>query len=429
LFVPVLVASGLSVANVPSWSYPVAYALLASALAVSPYAMPPRLRDILFGPFLATGHVVAIGAGLLALLVVGIGPDERWYLPATAVALASFYWLQCALALRATEEWPAGSLGFDRIAAGRGLQDAAFLASGAAVVSLAYAIELGPAWYGLAALAVAGVYVAALCPFGLRWAAHQELGSFAALALAIAVAVPFFAAGAVATAVAGFTACVLYMLLAWLWQSDVGVFPYLPRLGSAESGCNAIVRAAAGGLPVYAAAVALCAGFSELLEATSVVDVTNTTAVAWAFFGLSIGLFLIAAGLRWYWPGIRVHVYAAAVAIAAGVATAVIGEPGPFAGMLATLAVAGFAASVWERVPLVLFPAATAAFCAFLAGWRFLTPDDAYAPLLLALCGAGLLLMAAHQSHRLGRNAAVVAGIGLTTSWRRPRWAGCASLC
>jgi hypothetical protein len=415
LFLLVQLASILSAADAPNWSYPVAYALLASGLAMSPYAMRATLREVLFEPFWTTGHVVALGSGLLALSVIGLGPASRWFLPATGAPLASFYWLQSALALRSQAGWPGSSLGLGRQAAGRWLQAVAFLVSGVSVVSLAYALELETAWYGLAALGVASVYIAALFPFGLRWPAHQELGSLALLALAVAVAIPFLAGAALATSIAGLGACLLYLVLARLSESDARVFPYLPRLGtSAPSAGTAFVQAVSGGLPVHLAALALCAGFSGLLGATSAVDVTSARAVAWAFFGLSVGMLLAAASLRRWWPQIRVHVYAAAVAVAAGAFAVVIDQPGPVAAMLATLAAAGFAASLWERQRVLMFPASTAALCAFLAGWRYVTPEDAYAPLVLALLGAGAMGMAAWQRQRLGQDAAIVLGIGLT---------------
>jgi len=77
---------------------------------------------------------------------------------------------------------------------------------------------------------------------------------------------------------------------------------------------------------------------------------------------------------------------------------AAIDKDGQAAAMLTVYAAASLAVALWERRPLGLVVSAAFGFFAVLAGWRYLEPQDAYAPLVLT--AAGLAMVAAPQFAR-----------------------------
>jgi hypothetical protein len=427
-----LLASSLALVDTPPEVYPVAYSLLALILTVPSITPTGRIGTTFGLPSLVAAYMTITAAALAALILREEG-DGEWYLLATLAFAAGLFWLQ---ALVASSEL-LDAMGFRQAVAGffstggtsarlpdlRPVQSlVALLLSGCLPLSAVYALDPGNEWYGPAAMVTAWAYAAGTSPFLLRWPGRYFLGWLAIGAASLSLYLTAVLAGATFVAVDGFIAAALYLVMARVHQSTENTFPALPT------------RYATAGL-VHAAGVALSVGYFNLLDATQFVNTSDAVDVAYAFFGLSLALTLVAMTGRWWWREARPSLYSVALIMGLLVFWASARYVDKAWLVLCSYAAASLAVTIWEGDRRGLAVSATFGFFAVLETWRYFEPRDAYAPLLLTVMGAALLIAPSLRSRLvpLGRFtnwADDVRRIGLAYLLLAPvaAWAGLAFL-
>lgn len=394
-------AAGLTLGEAPPEAYPgsfIALALLLSAPSVLPLGRVSKT----FGPIGSWAAHAAVPLALIAALGMTVGDTEdsyeplfvlatRWYLPPTAAVGALFYWLHALSAHgRSARLEPA-------------LTIAALAVTAGAAVSLVYALDVGSQWYGPAVAIVAWVYAAGSEPFGPRWFGQRCVGWLALGAITVSwlffeglyVDFPRHGAGV------HFAAAAFYLAAARLVKTQV---PLMRPASTSEDDWLSVP--AAVGL-IYGAGFTVGIGFYHLLASLPAAETAQASDVSWPFFGLSLGIALVAATMRWWWPELRLHAYGIALGMSLFVLLASVDAEGQVALLLTLYAGAALALAAWEREPLALVLPAGYGFFALLASWQYYEPDDAYLPLVVS--GVGYALFALYGALAVIRDDRVAA--------------------
>jgi hypothetical protein len=246
----------------------------------------------------------------------------------------------------------------------------------------------------------------AVSPPAPRWDGRQFCGWLAAGAGAIAVLLSVLLGDTTFIAAVASAVTAIYLVLARLHQDDDAIFS-----GRRTKAVTTVMTHAAG--------ASLSLAFYAFLDATSLVDTGNAVDVAYAFFGLSLGLTAVAMSGRWWWAEARFSIYSVAFIMGLGVFLTATDHVGKAWIVLSSYTIAAFAVALWERQPRIGGLSAAFGFFAVLATWRYLEPNDAYAPVVLSAIGGAMLAggfrasssSAATDQHRAWANVARWAGI------------------
>ncbi len=398
--IPMIVAAysslvaALTLSGAPIEAYPGSFIALSFALAL-PYLLPLGKFSETFGP---TGAIVAnavIPLGLLTALVLTTQtsrPDgevlydltlrTRWYFPPTVAIAALFYWTQALAAGRVMRQFE------------ESLSVIALAVSGAAAVALVYALDVGYQWYGPAVAIVGLVYgTAGVANSGWKWAGNRHLSWMALSAITVSwlcfegVYKDFPAHGAGVHFAAG----AFYLAAARLTNIQ---WPVLLSPASGEQQAKQITIGTSIVLAWVAALVLGIAVYDVLLATRDASAVQQVNAV-WPFFGLSLGIAAVAATMRWWWPELKLHMYAIAFAMSLFVLLTAANADGQVTLLLSIYTVVALALTLWDKEPLGLALPAGYGFFALLAGWRLYEPDDLYLPIALSGAAATLFIVSA----------------------------------
>jgi hypothetical protein len=405
-------AAVLALADAPPEAYPGSFIALALALS-APSALPLGRVSETFGAIGSlAAHVVVPIAVIAALSMAGAASGDRgrdfelatrWYLPPTVAIAAVFYWTQ---ALWARRVWPNAE---------QALTVAALGVTGGALVTLVFALDVGHQWYGPAVAIVGWLYAAGSAPFGPRWSGQKHLGW---MALATITVSWLFFEGRYADfprhgAGVHFAAAAFYLSAARLVRADISIFG--PAVHSEHPDEQpAWGRVSAAVAFVYAAGLTLGIGYYFLLVSLPAAEGAKASAASWPFFGLSVGIAVIAASMRWWWRDLRLHVYAIATGMSLFVLLSAVQAEGAVTLLLVLYSALALALTLWELEPLALALPAAYGFFAVLAAWRYYGANDAYLPLVISAMAYALF-----AAYALLRDRALPARarLGISVSW------------
>jgi len=374
-------AALLNFVDAPVEAYPGSFVALAVLLSTLDMRKFGRVSEVFAEVAFYAAHFAVPVAAVTALAMVREHTATGWYLPLTGLATAFFYSTQAFLAdRRKTDTEPP-------------LTVAALALAGATVVSLVFALGLGREWFGPVVAAVAWAYLLGSEELGPKWFGQRYLTWLALIAISIAW-LPFegiYGDFPVQGAGVHFAAVALYLVASARTRVSVPLADVIAL--DPESSARDVKVSLAIPL-VYAAGIALAIGFFDLLASLPAAKNATESDLAWPYFGLSVGLALIAATTRWFWPLVRPHVYVIALGLSLGVLLSAEHQQGLVALLLTLYTVLSLALVLWERQPLVLVLPAAYGFFALLAARRQFDVPDAYLP--LALSGVGCALFAVH---------------------------------
>jgi len=365
----------LVLADAPAEFYPPIFAALALLLATPSMFRLGRVSEVFAETGRLAAHVLVPLVALAALLMTESDLDTRAYLPLTGALATLFYGAQAFWASRREPEFEPY------------LSVAALGVAGGTAVSLVYAFDLGREWYGPAVAIVGWLYAAASEGFGPRWFGQRYLGWMALAAITIACLAfeGLYADFPRQGAGVHFAAVAFYLVAARLGRLDVALSD------PTDAREDAPVYRLTLTIPlIYAAGVALVAGFYHLLASLPAAETAGESDLAWPYFGLSLAVAAAAATTRWWWPAVRPHAYVIALAITPFVLLSSLDREGSLALALALYTGLSLALVLWEQEALALPIPATYGFFAVLAAWRYGDTPDAYLP--LALSGIGVVL-------------------------------------
>ena len=404
----------LVLADAPPEAYPGSFIALALLMA-APSVLPLGRVSEVFGPVGSlAAHAVVPLAFLAALAITPFAADgdserafelaTRWYLPPTAALAALFYWTQAPWVRRAYPD-------IEPI-----VTVAALTVTGGAALTLVYALDVGRQWYGPAVAIVGWLYAGGSEGFGPRWFGQRYLGWLALGAITVSW-LPFvwiYADFPRHGAGVHFAAVAFYLSAARLVKLDIPLFQLVAPTGRPKQEPESY-RVPAAVTLMYAAGLTLGIGFYHLLASLPAAETAEASDLALAFFGLSLGVAAVAATMRWWWPDMRLHVYAIALGMSLFVLLGSVDVEGRVALLLAVYTGVALALALWEREPLALALPAAYGFFALLAAWRYYEPNDAYLPLVFSAVGYGLFAAYALLHQRDERGSAELAGWALVT--------------
>ncbi len=400
-------ASLLNFVDVAAEAYPGSFVALAILFAVPDVLKLGRPSEV-FGEvgFYAAHFAAPVAAGA-ALLMVDRHTATAWYLPLTGMATTFFYCAQAYLADRR------------RLETEPPLTVVALGVAGGTVVSLVYALDLGPEWYGPAVAMVAWAYFMGSEGLGPKWFGQRYLSGLALVAITIAW-LPFerlYMDFPIQGAGVHFAAVALYLVAAWLTKVTMPLADVIPvEPGSRAGGFELSVA-----IPlVYAAGITLAIGYFHLLASLPAAEGAGESDLVWPYFGLSVGLALAAATSRWFWPLTRPHVYVLALGLSLGVLLSAENQQGLVALLLALCTVLSLTLVIWEREPLALVLPAAYGFFAVLAGWHHFELADAYLPLALSGIGSALFAVCALLRGRYERWSQAAMGLAFAYAVAAP---------
>jgi len=378
LTIPALAAIGsalgtvLFIADAPPEAYPGSFIALALVFSAPSLFKLGRLSEVFSETALAIAHALVPLAAAAAGLLVQSETAARWYVPLTGMIAVSFYAVHAYRESRSRQEYePLLTL-------------TALSLAGATAVSIVYALDRGPEWYGPATIMVGWVYALGSEGIGPRWFGQRYLGWLAVLAVTASwlflegqyVDFPRQGAGV------HFAAVAFYLCAARL-TSKIEIPVWEKDDADSETPANPFRLSLA--VPfVYAAALTLSIGFFYLLSSLPAAETAGENDLAWPYFGLSLGIALTAAAARLVWPLVRPHAYVCAVAISFFVLLTAVPQSGQVALLLALYTGVSLAFVLWEREPLALAVPASYGFLAVLATWRHFEPEIAALPVVLS---------------------------------------------
>ncbi len=401
----------LVLANAPPDAYPGSYIALALVLS-APAALPLGRVSKTFGTIGSLAAHVTVPIALIAALAMagavsadsesGLELATRWYLPLTGAIAASFYWTQ---AFRARLIWPQSEVP---------LAVAALGVTGAAFVSIVFALGVGNEWYGPAVAILGWLYAFGGEPLGPRWFGRRHLRWMALAAITVSW---FCFEGTYNDATrhgAGvhFAAAAFYLSAARLVHVDTSIFGTL--LSQDPERQPAWERLSVSVLFIYVAGLALGIGYYFLLASLPAAEGAKASAASWPFFGLSVGIAVAAATMRWWWRELRLHVYAIAVGMTLFVLLSALQADGALTLLLVLYAGLALALVLWELEPLALALPAAYGFFALLAAGRYYEARDAYLPLAVSALAYAFFLAAALLR---GRPVPAKPRFGLSVLW------------
>jgi hypothetical protein len=333
-----------------------------------------RLRE----PALMVGRAAALAAVGVAIIAASVESDPlstfhaqtRAHLPLAMLAAAAFFALDASRTRSA-------------VLSGTMLT----LLTGAGV-TVVYAADVRPEWYGVA-FAAAGLAIG-LAPraWSPRWLHPAARDAVAAAAVTVGW-LPFEEAYADTPRIAAgahFAAALLYAMFALL-RRDVRLDELL--------GIRTQSELREGVAWLYVAAATLTVGYLHLLSAIGGAEAEGGTP-ALPLTTVALAAVALGASTRWWRREFAAHLYVVALVLA-GIATAASADARELATVVSVMAAAFTLAAAWERRTLLVVPAAIFAAIAVMA-WR--TDTDAplavvpitYTAAALVLYASGLAL-------------------------------------
>ncbi len=395
-------ASLLNLVDAPPEAYPGSFVALAILLATLDMKQLGRSSEVFGEVAFYTAHFAVPVAAGAALLMVDRHTATAWYLPLTGLATTFFYSTQAFLAdTRGVETEPP-------------LTVAALAVAGGTIVSLVYALDLGREWYGPVVAAIAWAYFLGSEGLGPKWFGQRYLSWLALAAITVAW-LPFeglYKDFPVQGAGVHFAAVALYLVAARLTKVSVPLADVIPI--EPDSRARDLKLSLAIPL-VYAAGIALAIGFFHLLASLPAAEGAGESDLIWPYFGLSVGLALVAATTRWFWPLVRPHIYVIATGLSLGVLLSAENQQGLVALLLGLYAVLSLGFVLREGRPLTSVLPAAYGFFAVLAAWRHFGVPDAYLP--PALSGIGCALFAVCAALRSRYQSWSQAAMGLAFAY------------
>jgi hypothetical protein len=278
---------------------------------------------------------------------------------------------------------------------------ATFVLLAATVASVPYVYDADAAHYG-AALAAAAIVVAALGIAKVDWLDVRARDGVAAAALALAT-VPFLPAYGDEPRIGAavhFVAALGFALAAVLPR---------PRDDDAELRFTVNVNTAW----LYAAGLALTIGYMFALRSLPAADDAEAGSLAIPFAMLAAGIAITGAGLRWWRPAVRAHVYIVSLLVAL-VSLSMSPDALTLAWLLSAFVALYAALALYEDAPIVAAPSAVLSVLAVIT-WRDhfdLAPETL--PLAFAAIGiaAYALAIALRNLQRDWSGALRIAGAG-----------------
>jgi len=327
---------------------------------------------------------IASGVGVAVAVVAALAaadaeatyePDSRVFLPLTFLAAAAFFVMDASW----RKSWGASA--------------ALLAALTGAGVTVVYAADVGPEYYGVAFVGAGLVYGFAGRVWIPQWLDANARDQAAAVAVT-AGWLPFegvyrdhlqFGAGT------HLAASLFYAFAAVLDRSKLT----LDRLLDLK----ARVPVRVGAAWLYASGLALGIGYVYLLRGLPAAEGAEASSLAIPLMALSLG-FLAAGGLlRWWRPDMRMHVYVMALLIGITSLSLADGSGTP-AVILSAFVAAYLAIGAWEDSPLIALPAAVFGFGAIAAwrqyyDWPLYSVPLAYSSLALVVYAAGFAALRA----------------------------------
>ena len=321
---------------------------------------------------------IASGVGVAVAVVATLAaadpeatyePDSRVFLPLAFMAAAGFFAMDASW----RKSWGASA--------------ALLVALTGAGVTVVYAVDAGPEYYGVAFVGAGLVYGFA----GRVWIPSWLDANACDLAAAAAVTagwLPFegvyrdhlqFGAGT------HLAASLFYSFAAVLDRSELT----LDRLLDLK----ARVPVRVGAAWLYVSGLTLGIGYVYLLRGLPTAEGAEASSLAIPLMALSLALLAAGGLLRWWRPDLRMHVYVIALLI--GIASLSIADgSGTLAVILSVFVGAYMVAGAWEDSPLIALPAAVFGFGAIAAwrqyyDWPLYSVPLAYSALALLVYAAG----------------------------------------
>jgi hypothetical protein len=325
----------------------------------------------------AVGIAVAVVAAMVAAYPEATyEPDSRIFLPLAFLLAAGFFALDASW----QRSW--------------GSSAALLCALTGAGVSVVYAVDADPEYYGVALVASGLVYGFAGRIWTPSWLDTTARDQTAAMAVT-AGWLPFEGVYGDHLQVGAGT-----HLAAALFYAFAGVLDRSELTLDRLLDLRARVPVRVGAAWLYASGLTLGIGYVYLLRGLPTAEGAEASSLALPLMALSLG-FLAAGGLlRWWRPDLRMHVYVMALLI--GITSLSIAEgSGTLAVILTVFVAAYLAIGAWEGSPLIALPAAVFGFAA-IAAWRHYYDWPLYS-VPLAYSSVALLVYAAGFA---GRKAA-----------------------
>jgi len=384
-----LVASGLGVTTGSIYALDVSaeyytFAFLAPAMVLGTLGhrgLPGRLNSQLPAGWRnaaiwcgRAASAVGVGVAVVAALAAEPSeatyePDSRIFLPLAFLAAAGFFALDASW----QKSWGASA--------------ALLSALTGAGVSVAYAVDADPEYYGVAFVAsglVSGFAGRIWMPSWIDTTARDQTAAVAVTAGWL----PFEGVYQEHLQVGAGThlaAAVFYAFAAVIDRSELT----LDRLLDLRT--RVPVRVGAAWL--YASGLTLGIGYVYLLRGMPAAEGAEASSLALPLMALSVA-FLAAGGLlRWWRPDLRVHVYVMALLI--GITSlSLADESGTLAVILSVFVAAYLLMGAWEDSPVIALPAAVFGFAAIAAwrhhyDWPLYSVPLAYSSVALVLYAAG----------------------------------------
>ncbi|MCH7811121.1 MAG: hypothetical protein IH958_00635, partial [Chloroflexi bacterium] len=376
-------AAALVLAGAPPEAYPGSFIALNLLLTAPSIVAMGRVSDAFGRIGLWTAHAFVPLALIAALAIAGASDSEefvstRWFLPPTAAIATVFYVVQALWSRRAYPSLEPY------------LSFAALAVAGGAAVTLVYALDVGQQWYGPAVAIVGWLYAAGSERFAPDWPGRRHTQWLALGSITVSWLLFEAIYGDFSRIGAGvhFSAAAFYLGAARLVQGNLSTFEL--RLTGDRDGRAEDYRLPLAAPFLYAAGLVSGIGFYHLLVSLPAAETADASDLAIAFFGASLGVAAIAATMRWWWPQMRLHMYAIAAGTSLFVLLAAVDNEGQVALLLTVYAAVALALTLWEMEPLALSMPGVYGFFAILAAWRFYEPNDAYLPLTYSAIATGL---------------------------------------
>jgi len=330
-----------------------------------------RSASIWFGRIAsAVGITVAVVAAMVAAdPEATYEPDSRIFLPLAFLAAAGFFALDASW----QKSW--------------GSSAALLCALAGAGVSVAYAVDAGPEYYGVAFVAVGLVYGFAGRIWTPSWLDTTARDQTAAVAVT-AGWLPFegvYQDHLQVGAGTHLTAALFYAFAAVIDRSELTLDRLLDL--------RARVPVRVGAAWLYASGLTLGIGYVYLLRGLPAAEGAEASSLALPLMALSLGLLAVGGLLRWWRPDLRMHVYV--MALLTGITSLSLADgSGTLALILSAFVAAYLLMGAWEGSPVIALPAAVFGFAAIAAwrhyyDWPLYSVPLAYSSIALVVYAAG----------------------------------------
>ncbi len=326
------------------------------------------------------GRVAAV-AGLSVAVIAALAatapdtayePDTRIFLPLAFAAAAAFFALDASI----EKLWASSA--------------ALLVTLGGDGVTVAYALDAGPEYYGAGLACVGLAYGFGGRIWSPRWLdeSARDLSAAAAVTLGWLPFEGVYEGHLRTGAGVHLAAAVLYTGAALVDRSELTLDKLLATQQSIP------VRVGSGWL--YLAGLTVVIGYLDILRSLPAAEGEGTGSLALPVMGLSLGFLAGGALIRWIRSDLRIHVYV--IALLTGIfALSISPDAATLAAILSVFVLAYVAVAARENAPLLAAPAAVFAFAAVIAwrqelDWPLYTIPIAYSGIALAIYAAGFAL-------------------------------------